>query len=175
MDRNELQNRLVISKDNYIFGLAAISLFGREKTYTMLEKNFAEFGKYLVSFDQVVEILNDDELREASLKQFVKMLVRALIKESFEAVEEYCRESGQSEILESQDWYEYARIIHDCIANNCRFNFTAHDISLLPLTWKEHTLTHEAEGQLLELVEFAYVETWELFQEFQEFVEQKLN
>ena len=175
MDRNDLQNRLVISKDNYIFGLAAISLFGREQSYKLLEKNFAEFGKYLVSFDQVVVTLNDDELRDDSLKQFMKMLVRALIKESFEAVEDYCRETEQVDTLKAQDWYEYARIIHDCIANNCRFNFSAHDISLLPLQWKEHTLTHEAEGELLELVEFAYVETWELFQEFQDFVTNKLD
>ncbi len=103
------------------------------------------------------------------------MLMRSLIKESFELIKDYCNDSNQSTSFKAERWYQFARIIRNCLSHNFKFEFNAYDRRLLPVTWKARTITLQMDGQHLELGFFGYVEAWELFQEFQEFVDNSLQ
>jgi len=88
MTKAELLSQLENAKNNYILGLAALALFANEESYPILEKSSCKFGSYSLSFDQVARLLREQSKKEIALKEFMKMLLRVLVKESFELVKE---------------------------------------------------------------------------------------
>ena len=116
-------NQLKNAKNNYILGLAAISLFSNEKVYPVLEVSRAKFGTYTVEFKKVKNLLINPVHRQIALKEFLKSQIRALIKESFELVKNYCDETNQDSKLKTAPWYQFARIIRNCLSHNFKFGF----------------------------------------------------
>lgn len=174
MTRPELISQLENAKNNYILGLAGISLFASPEAYPILEKGHAAFGTYTVEFTQVVRLLRNATDREIAVKEFLTSQIRALIKESFELVKDYCDGTGQAVLFKSEPWYQFARMIRNCLSHNFKFEFNKHDRGLLPVSWNGRTITSAVDGQPLKLDFFGYVETWELFREYQTFVQHRL-
>jgi len=173
--KSELVSQLENAKNNYVLGLAAISLFSDEKAYPILNEGSASFGQYTVQFKQVSSLLTQSADREIALKEFLTSQIRALIKESFEFIKDYCEGTNQNPTFKAEPWYQYARMIRNCLSHNFRFEFNKHDKTLLPVSWKNRTIDSTMDGKHLELKFFGYVETWELFMEYQEFVSNRLN
>jgi DNA-directed RNA polymerase subunit L len=170
MTKDELLSQLTNAKNNYVLGLAAISLFGSSEAYPILEKSRTNFGQYNVEFSQVASLLQIQQDRDIAIKEFLTSQIRALIKESFELIKDYCDETGQEINLKSELWYQFARMIRNCLSHNFKFEFNNYDKTLLPVTWKNKTITAGMDGQHLKLDFFGYVETWELFVMYQDFV-----
>ena len=162
----ELLAQLSNARNNYVLGLAALSLFATPEVYPILEVQSASFGTYTVTFDQVSKLLRVTTDRDIAVKEFLTMLLRALIKESFELIKDYSDRSGQAMLLKSQNWYQFARIIRNCISHNFHFEFNSYDKGLLPVTWGSRTITAAMDRQPLPLTFFGYTEAWELFKEF---------
>lgn len=173
--KSELVSQLENAKNNYVLGLAAISLFSNEKTYPILNESSASFGQYALQFKQVSGLLNQSADREIALKEFLTSQIRALIKESFELIKDYCEGTNQNPSFKAEPWYQYARIIRNCLSHNFRFEFNRHDKTFLPVAWKNRTIDSTMDGKNLKLEFFGYVETWELFIEYQGFVSNRLN
>jgi hypothetical protein len=169
MTKQELLNQLTNAKNNYILGLAGISLFAAPEAYPILEKSHAAFGTYTVQFAQLADLLRNPKDREIAVKEFLVSQIRALIKESFELVKDYCLSSGQETLFYAEPWYQFARMIRNCLSHSYRFEFNRYDQKLLPISWRGNTITSAMNGQNLTLDFFGYVETWELFQEFHGF------
>ena len=175
MTKDDLLSQLENAKNNYVLGLASISLFSNEKVYSALEESHVKFGTYTVEFNQVKNLLMKPADREVACKEFLKTQIRALIKESFELIKNYCDESGQGAKLVDESWYEFARIIRNCLSHNFKFKFNSHDKKTLPVIWNNRTINTSMDGNHLELIFFGYVETWELFTEYQNFVGTELT
>ncbi len=174
MTKAELVSQLENAKNNYILGLAGISLFASPQAYPILEKKRAQFGTYTVEFRQVVQLLRKAEDREIAIKEFLTSQIRALIKESFELIKDYCDSTGQAALFKAEPWYQFARMIRNCLSHNFRFEFNNYDRGLLPVSWSTRTITTAMDGEHLKLGFFGYVETWELFREYQSFVQSRL-
>jgi len=171
----ELISQLENAKNNFILGLAAISLFSDEKSMPILEKSHATFGTYTVEFKQVKNMLSIPSERDIAVKEFLTSQIRALIKESFELIKDYCDDTKQSTAFKTEIWYQFARMIRNCLSHNFRFRFNNYDKTLLPVSWKNRTIEASMDGQHLKLNFFGYVETWELFSEYQDFVGSRLQ
>lgn len=169
MVKQELLSQLENAKNNYILGLAALALFATEESYPLLEKSSASFGSYSLPFVQVANLLRKQEDKEIAVKEFMKMLLRALVKEAFELIRDYCNASKQASSFTSQPCYQFARMIRSCLSHNFKFEFNKYDKGLLPVSWKSKTITAAMDGSYLELSFFGYVETWELFTEMHAF------
>lgn len=174
MPKSELVSQLENAKNSYILGMAAISLFGSPEAYPILEGNHAAFGQYTVNFDQVTRLLRNAKDRDIAIREFLTSQIRALIKESFELIKDYCDDTGQSQVLKAESWYQFARMIRNCLSHNFRFEFNNYDKTLLPVSWGARTIEEGMDGAPLELKFFGYVESWELFSEFQELVRNRL-
>jgi len=175
MIKSELISQLENAKNNYILGLAAISLFSNEKSYPILEESNASFGTYKIDFKQVKNLLSIKNDRDIAMKEFLTLFIRALIKESFELLKNYCEENHQENIFKSEQWYQFARMIRNCLSHNFKFEFNKYDKSILPVSWKSKTIDISMDGSHLKLEFFGYVETWELFSEFQNFAQNRLS
>ena len=141
----------------------------------MLREQALTFGEYTVEFDQLVKLLENVNDREIALNEFAKMLMRTLLKESFEHIKDYCEETEQYAAFKSEHWYEFGRLIRNFLSHNCIFEFNKYDRERLPVSWKDRTITIEMNKQTLDKDFFGYVQTWELFKEFQDFVEKRLQ
>ena len=175
MTKEELINQLTHAKNNYIMGLAAHSVFDSGQASPLLKTHAAVFGSYFVTFNQVAELLQDGRDRRISLDEFLKMLMRTLIKESFEHIKDYCEATNQYSSFKAQPWYEFARLIRNFLSHNCRFEFNKYDRDRLPVSWKNITITVEKDGQGLDRNQWGHIETWELFMEFENFVSKRLK
>jgi hypothetical protein len=175
MIKKELKSQLENAKNNYILGLSAISLFSNPKIYPILEESHARFGTYTVEFKQVKNLLMKPTDREIAVKEFLTSQIRALIKESFELIKNYCNETKHDPIFKAEPWYQFARMIRNYLSHNFKFEFTKYDKSILPVSWKGRTIDATLDGKHLELKFFGHVETWELFMEYQDFVENRLT
>jgi hypothetical protein len=167
--KSELLAQLENAKNNYILGHAALSLFAEPQVYPLLERQSASFGTYTITFDQVARLLRVPSDRDIALKEFLTMLLRALIKETFELLRDYSAATGQTPILKSQGWYQFARLIRNCISHNFMFEFSTYDKTLLPVTWGGRTIEPAMDRQFLPLSFFGYIEAWELFATFKSF------
>lgn len=175
MNKEELANQLMHTRHNYIMGLAALSIFSSGQADPLLERHAAAFGNYTVTFDQVARLLADEHDRSIVLREYNKMLIRTTLKESFEHIKEYCQNTNQYPLLKEQQWYEFARIIRNYLSHNCCFIFNRFDKERLPIKWGDLEITEELHGKDLAKNSFGNIETWELIQQFENFVHSKLK
>lgn len=175
MTKRELLSQLENAKNNYILGLAALSLFAEEPSLAHLEKSEARFGSYTVSFAQVATLLRNRADRDIAVKEFLKMLLRALIKESFELLKTYTVETSQDASFRGEPWYQFARLIRNCLSHSFTFEFRPHDRKILPISWRGRCVTTDMDGAPLTLEFFGYVQAWELFSDFAEFARNRLS
>jgi len=156
ISKKELISQLENAKNNYILGLAAISLFSNEKTFPILEESNAAFGQYTVPFKQVKNLMSNPSDRVVAIKEFLTSQILALIKESFELIKDYCDGTKQSSPFQAEPWYQFSRMIRNCLSHNFRFEFNKNDKTLLPVTWKNRTIESSMDGHHLKLNFFGY-------------------
>jgi hypothetical protein len=172
--KDELIGQLENARNNYILGLAAISLFSEPFSVEKLQKSYTRFGKYCVPFNQVATLLMADADREMALKEFSTMLLRALLKESFEVVKDYAKKTKQEKIFKSQSWYVFSYMIRNCISHNFRFSFLPRDFKRLPVTWSGITIDRTLDKKPLTLKFFGFDAAWDLFCEVERFATKSL-
>ena len=178
MIKTELLSQLENAKTNFILVLASTSLFSNQKTYPILDESNCKFGKYSIEFKQIANMMKKESDRNIACKEYVNMGLRILIKETFELIKDYSKETQQEPKFTSQRWYQFARCIRNCLSHN--FKFQLHDkknklLYKLPISWKNKTIDVSFDNTYLQLSFFGYVEAWELFDEMQLFVKNTLN
>jgi hypothetical protein len=171
MNKADLIAQLELARQNHVIGLAALALFSNENSQKLLDKGVAAFGPYTLHFHEIAKQLAEPERRDVMVAEFMKMLIRSLIKDSYDLVSDYCEATGQTEAFKRREWYAFARFIRNALARGSRFEFNTFDKGLtLPVSWKERTITSSLDGQPLDLGFFGYVESWGLFLEIRGFV-----
>lgn len=76
-----------------------------------------------------------------------RALTRNLLKEVFRLAQSYCSNSNQLKEMESNHWYQFARLIVNSISHDFKWRFHKKDKQHLPTTYKEVTLRLELDGQ----------------------------
>lgn len=175
MNKKELLSQLENAKNNFILVLASTSLFSNEKSYPILNESSCKFGTYSINFKQITNMMRKKEDRGIACKEFINMGLRTLIKEPFELIKDYSGNTNQKQIFQSQKWYQFARIIRNCLSHNFKFQFNPYDKSLLPIVWKSKTININLDNTHLQISFFGYVEAWELFCEMNFFVKNTLT
>lgn len=173
--KRELLGQLTNARNNYVLGLAAMSLFTESASIEHLRKRHASFGGYIVEFNQVSSLLSSQHGRDIALKEFLTMLIRALLKESFELVRDFAEDSKQDILFKSQPWYHFARMIRNCISHDFHFRFTPHDLRKLPITWNARKLDASLQDKPLAVSFLGYDGTWELFCQIERFAIESLE
>jgi hypothetical protein len=161
-----LEGRLVGVQNSYVIGLAGIAVLGNPAGRRLLLGAREMFGSFPAQFDQVAYYLADERNREEALKQFAIVLLRDLDTIGFQLLEERCGAVGARRELEATDFYQFARIIRNCVSHNFRIEYRKFDRSLLPLTWRGLTLTEEMDGGELPLAFFGWEQAWTLHMDY---------
>lgn len=177
MIKTELLFQLETAKNNFILVLASMSLFSNSKTYPILDELNCKFGNYSIEFKQVANMMKKENDKNVVCKEYFKMGLRILIKEAFELIKNYSKETKQEQIFTSQSWYQFARCIRNCLSHDCKFQLydKGKPSYKLPICWKNKTIDISFNNTELQLSFFGSTGAWELFCEFHSFVENDLN
>lgn len=175
MNKSDLIGQLDYSKSNFILTLAAILLFKDEKSYPILDSNSIKLGKETIQFEQVSNIMKNENYRQIACDEYLKIGLRSFIKESFEFIKDYTDMTSQMPLMSSQDWYQFARMIRNCLSYNFIFQFRAYDISLFPITWNNKTIDSSLDNTSLDLSFFGIEEAFALFNDMEYFVKNELS
>ena len=60
------------------------------------------------------------------------MLLRNFTGDCFETLKEYCEMSQQLPALRAQSWYQFARLVHNCLPHTHCHRFHESDLEVLP-------------------------------------------
>lgn len=74
--------------------------------------------------------MRDDQKKAAFTTQFIELLIRVLVRDPYDLIEQYCDSSGQAAQLKRQEWQMFARFIRDAVARGFRFEFNTIDKAL---------------------------------------------
>ena len=177
-----LEGRLAAISTTYLMGIAAIDLLLNPTARSLLAGRFATFGHGGLSFGsqsnagtcsvalgQVSNLLADPKNLAESAKQFGIVLLRDLATLGFQILEERCKAVGAMKDLEATSFYQFARIIRNCVSHNFRIEYGKFDRSLMPLSWRGQTLTLAMDQGPLPLEFFSWGHAWALHIDFVSF------
>lgn len=150
MTKDELLGIFRTSQNNCKLVYAAIVLFAHEDMPSI----YAQWSSALSiprPFDEkeVVALLNDRNVSKIAFSELYDTVHRAALKELFEITKHYCDTTGQMDLLMAQPWYQFWRIVRNCLSHDFRFRFRDHDRKMLPVSWRAVTIEESMEGKPL--------------------------
>lgn len=80
-----------------------------------------------------------------------RALTKNLFRETFRITEAYCRNSNQLDTLKENTWFEFARIVANCLSHNSRLDFRPYDLQRLPVSYKGAIIDSSMDGQGISL------------------------
>ena len=119
-----------------------------------------------MSLDQIAHLLANPKNHLESVKQFSVVLLRDLITMGFQLLEERCEAVDVMKDLKATSFYQFARIIRNCVSHNFRIEYGNFDRSLMPLSWRGLTLTLPMDGGPLPLDFFSWSHAWTLHMDY---------
>src|SRR5688500_17281442 len=112
----KLAARLMTVQNNYVLGLASISLLTRPEAQVLLQQDSAKFGGYEVRFGQIAALFSTSAHRDDAVKSFLVMHMCSLIKDTFELCRYHCKVAGRLKEMQTEPWYNFCRLVRNCIA-----------------------------------------------------------
>jgi len=170
MGKSELLRMMTNARNNFTVGLAGVLMLDHDNISDIRGKSSLVLGEnYELPFDQVEALLGEDYGNKlAVLFEFLNMLLRTFMKEAYELLKAYCRDTGQLRQMQCQTWFQFARIIRNCLSHDLRFDLSK-DMKLLPVTWKGKTITGGMHGARLDHSFFGFNDAIQLFEDLQLF------
>jgi hypothetical protein len=109
-------SQLTNCKNNFFLGLFALNYFTSIDEIKSHIGSSCSFGRYTFDFAQIVKMLESNA--DIACKEFLKLHLRALIKESFEVVSQYTKNVDMYDVMKDQEWFHFARVIRNAIAHS---------------------------------------------------------
>jgi DNA polymerase elongation subunit (family B) len=98
---------------------------------------------------EIIALLKDRSVFKIAFSELNKTVHRSALKEMFEVTKIYCKATNQLNKLSSQPWYQFWRVLRNCLSHDFSFNFNEYDIKKLPVTWSDVTIDESMDGQVL--------------------------
>lgn len=133
-----------------------------------------DLDKRLKVIDGIEPLILDKKVLKIAVEQLHITVLRSLVKELFEILKTYCKSTGETELLKSQEWYQLWRIIRNGFSHDFCFRFSAHDKKFLPISWKGIEIRADLDSKNITTGHFPYDKIWELIDEVENFVQHKL-
>lgn len=74
---------------------------------------------------------------------------RTYMRENFRITQNYCTDTNKTNILQKQDWYQFARILVNCISHNLIFDLDSVNKNRLPTKFNNVSIGTEMHGKHL--------------------------
>lgn len=164
ISHKEAISQLENCKNNFMLGLFALHMFSSTDELYRFCDSRCKFGNYMLDFDQVVKLLQSEQ--DIACKEFLKLHLRALIKESFEIVSQYSKQTSFFDTFKEQSWFHIARLIRNAIAHSGHFKIKQSE----SYQWRNVKLCYQDNGKPLQIDFLGYDGAYTLFEEMYQFL-----
>ena len=171
MNKIELYKAFKNIQMAFIVSHATWYLLDDPTTVALLDNFILNFKDGPRSFTKVFE---NPKVLDYALKEFMRGAMRAVISETWELTDNYCKMNNTHDLLKSQPWYHFIRLIRNALSHNYKFLFKPFDKTLLPITWKGKTISKEMEGEEIQFDVIGYDGTWDYLNALDTFIMDKL-
>ncbi|WP_319410167.1 hypothetical protein [uncultured Desulfosarcina sp.] len=174
MDKDYLLGLFRTQKNNYRLAYVLIALSSQDDVmddFLHLYKNIDPKFKVI---DGIEPLILDKKVLKIAVDQFHMTILRAVVKELFEVIKIYCKDTKQNNLLHSQSWYQLWRIIRNCFSHDFHFHFNNHDKKFLPISWNGVEIREDMDGKQMTIGHFSYEKLWALINEVEAFIETDL-
>jgi hypothetical protein len=113
---------------------------------TNLPEGSLSFGSFIEHLDNVSTTAVVETKRNAN-----RATTRNFLKESFRITQAYCKETSQSSVVTSQPWYQFARILVNCLSHSFRLDYSPYDLKKLPVSYAAETIDSSMDGQTVSI------------------------
>ena len=178
MDKALLRGKLQTLKNNYALVQAGIVLMAAPDALERIEESFAQFKGHpeAATFLYIRYVFETDELLKHATKELRNSVLRNCLKETFEQVKLYGDLTNQAVVIRAAPWYQFLRIVRNCLSHDLNIRFRDADLKHLPVTWSELTLDRSMHNGPLQMRDFlSRPKTMELMDEVIAYVEQHVG
>ena len=151
MDKSLILRRVQTVKNNYALAQASIALLALPDARARLDEVFTllEDHPETQTIRYIDYIFEDNDLLKLATGQFRNAVLRNCMKELFEQVKLYSRETNQMQVIESAPWYQFLRIIRNCLSHDMKLQFRPYDLKQLPTSWSGLTIDSSMQNTYL--------------------------
>ena len=128
-----------------LFALQGIgSMPNREEIKIDVKGQNVSFGTVLKDHMPIKEI--EDTVKDMAITS----VCRTYMRENFRITQNYCIDNNILRILQEQDWYQFARILVNCISHNLVFDLSTVNKNRLPAKFKSVSISEDLQGKHLD-------------------------
>lgn len=156
MDKALLRGKLQTIKNNFALVQAGIGLMAAPDTLERLDKVFAQVKHHpeANSVQYIRYVFETDDLLKHATNELRNSVLRNCLKETFELVKLYGDQTNQAIVVKAAPWYQFLRIVRNCLSHDLQMRFRESDLKRLPVTWAGLTLDRSMHNGPLQMRDF---------------------
>lgn len=151
LDKVTLRGQLQTVKNNYALAQFGIALMAEEGALDRFKAivEMLDGHTELNSITYITYLFESDALVKHATQQFRGSVLRNCLKEMFELVKTYGEKTKQTQAVEKAEWYQFLRMIRNCLSHDMLLDFRPGDLKRLPVKWAGITIDASMQGQAL--------------------------
>lgn len=178
MDKATFRGTLQTQKNNYALVQAGITLMARPDASPKISETFQVVKDHpeFDTFSYITYVFESDDLLKHATNELRNAVLRNMLKETFELVKLYGDLTNQQALIHAAPWYQFLRIVRNCLSHDLQLRFRIADLKQLPVTWSGLTLDRSMHNGPLQMRDFlSRAKALELMDDIIGYTEQKLG
>jgi hypothetical protein len=98
----------------------------------------------------LAEHLPTTELQDTIVEMAKTSACRTYLRENFRITQNFCAETAKLELLQEQHWYQFARVLVNCLSHNMIFDLNSVNKNRLPAKFREFCIEETMHGKFLD-------------------------
>ncbi len=142
MTKTHLRGQLQTIKNNYALSQVGIALIAQPDALERFESTINTLRPHpeISSLEYIRYVFETGNSLKHATGEMRNSVLRNCLKEMFEIILAYGKTTSQEAILKAAPWYQFLRMVRNCISHDMTLRFNAHDLKQLPVTWSGLTI-----------------------------------
>jgi hypothetical protein len=132
-----LRGQLQTIKNNFALVQLGVALMAQPDALERFDESLHALRDHpeTSSLEYIKYVFETDDLLRHATKEFRNSVLRNCLKETYELVKAYGDATSQAATIKAAPWYQFLRIVRNCLSHDMQIHFTAHDLKQLPVAW----------------------------------------
>ena len=136
MEKLLIRGRVQTIKNNYALAQAGIALLALPDARARLDEVFSLLKEHPETqmIRYIDYVFEDNNLLKFATGKFRNAVQRNCMKELFEQVKLYGSETNQAQFVGAAPWYQFLRIVRNCLSHDMKLQFRSYGLKQLPVS-----------------------------------------
>ena len=156
MDKLLIRGHAQTIKNNYALAQTGIALLVLPDARERLNEVFSLLKEHpeAQAIRYIDYVFDDENLLKLATQQLRNAVLRNCMKELFEQVKQFGCETNQMQIITAAPWYQFLRVVRNCLSHDMKLRFRPYDLKQLPISWSGLTIDASMHNSQLPMRDF---------------------